>query len=346
MCARPSKRKVKSVEPPGSLAANTMNRLNRLAAVLSIAAASLGVALPASADLSQLNDGAPLLLIKSNGGLLSVRPGEPDGIVRIPGNPQGVRMDRFNVNVHSSGSWILPPLHCAGSMRHASTHGHGSRAGLAEPSGRPCGGPVRIPLPSSFREGPHGVAITNPGGDLSVGVPTRFEAMVVNAGASPVVVERTRGPFIISGDNDVTLRGVTGRGWVRSTRGAVDVRGQAGSMRIDTDSGPITLQTGAAFGAAQVSSTSGDITWTLNSAGAGPYRVSAGSGTVRILVRPGVSANIDAVSENGFVINNLPSAAATVLLSRPHAVSLTVGGGGAQMTVQSVDGIVLIAPAP
>ena len=345
MRARPSERKVKATRPLGSPCATTMNRLNLITAVLAIAA-SVAVALPASADLSQLNDGAPLLLIKSNGGQLSVRPGEPDGMVRIPGNPQGVRMDRFNVNANTSSSWVLPPLRCAGTMGGGQAYARSSRAAFNAPNGRPCGGPVRIPLPRGFREGPHGVAITNPGGDLSVGVPTRFEAMVVNAGSSPVVVERTRGPFIISGDNDVTLRGVTGRGWVRSTRGAVEIRGPAGSMSIDTDSGPITLRTGPAFAAAQVSSTSGDITWTLNGTGTGPYRVSAGGGTVRIFVRPGVSANIDAESENGFVINNLAPAAANVLLSRPHAVSLTVGGGGAQMTVHSVDGIVLIAPAP
>ena len=343
MRALPREGTVKLIGPQGSLAASIMKRVNLLAVALAIAAAPMCIVLSAKADLAQLNDGAPLLIIKSNGGQINVHPGEPDGIVRVPGNPQGVRMERFNVDRNAFGNVTLPPLQCAPGMRSEPRGGLNPRRGFNV--GRPCGGPVHVPLPNNLREGPHGVSITNPGSDISVGVPNRFEAMLVNAGASPVVMERTRGPFIIVGDNDVTLRGVAGRGWVRTTRGNVDIRNPMGALRIETESGPITLQTGPALEAAQVSSMNGDITWTLNGTGTGPYRVNAGYGTVRILLRPGVAANIDAVSDNGIVVNNLDPSVANVLLSRPHAVSLTVGGGGAQLTVHSTNGTVIIAPA-
>lgn len=338
MRAQPNEVKVKLIGPPGPLAASIMKRVNVLAVVLASAAAPLCIVLSAKADLAQLNDGAPLLIIKSNGGQINIRPGEPAGMVRVPGNPQGVRMERFSVDRNAFSNVTLPPFQCAGSQ-------HPRGPVPRREVGRPCGGPVHVPMLNNLREGPHGVTITNPGTDISVGVPNRFEAMLVNAGASPVVMERTRGPYIIVGDNDVTLRGVAGRGWVRSTRGFVDIRNPIGALRIETESGPITLQTGPALEAAQVSSTSGDITWTLNGTGTGPYRVAAGYGTVRILVRPGVAANIDAVSESGVVVNNLDPSAANVLLARPHAVSLTVGGGGAQITVHSTNGTVIIAPA-
>ena len=334
--------------PASPLAASFMKRVNLLAAVLASAAAPLFIVLSAKADLAQLNDGAPLLLIKSNGGQITVRPGEPDGLVRVPGNAPGVRMDRFNVDRNAFGNVNLPAFHCTGGQRSvppAMTRGKVPHPQANVAPARPCGGPVRIPLLNNLREGPHGVAITNPGGDLSVGVPNRFEAMLVNAGASPVLMERTRGPFIIVGDNDIALHGVSGRGWVRSTRGMVDIRNPVGALRIETESGPITLETGPGLNAAQVSSMSGDITWTLEGTGSGPYRVQAGTGTVRILVTHGVAANIDAVSDNGVVVNNLDPSVANVLLSRPHAVSLTVGGGGAQLTVHSTNGTVVIAPA-
>ena len=350
MRVRKSGVKVRVTGPAGPLAASFMKRVNLLAVVLASAAAPLCIVLSAKADLAQLNDGAPLLLIKSNGGQITVRPGEPDGMVRIPGNPQGVRMDRFHVDRNSFSSVNLPAFQCpgvrGGGLPRALTPRASVPSGGARMNGaRPCGGPVRIPLPNNMREGPYGVAITNPGGDLPVGVPNRFEAMLVNAGSSPVLMERTRGPFVIVGDNDVALRGVSGRGWVRSTRGNVDIRNPIGALRVETESGPITLETGQGLNAAQVSSMTGDITWTLEGTGTGPYRVQAGSGTVRILVRPGVAANIDAVSDNGIVVNNLESSLANVLLSRPHAVSLTVGGGGAQLTVHSMNGTVIIAPA-
>jgi hypothetical protein len=333
MRGRPDARKVRVTEPPGSLAASLMKRVNFFAVALACAAAPLCIVLSAKADLAQLNDGAPLLFIKSSGGQITVRPTEANGMVRIPGNPSGVRMDRFNVDRNMGSNIVLPafPGQCGGG-------------GLLRRK-RPCiGGPVRLPL-NNLREGPHGVAITNPGGDLSVGVPQRFDAMFVNAGASPVLLEQTRGPFIIVGDNDVTLRGVGPRGWVRTTRGTVDVRNPAGALRVDTQSGSITMQTGPALEAAQVSSVTGDITWTLNGTGTGPYRVMAGSGVVRVLLRPGIAANVDVVSENGSVVNNMDPSVANVLLSRPHAVSLTVGGGGAQLTVHSMSGTVIISPA-
>lgn len=327
--------KVKAKGTRGSFGSVVMKRKNFFAVALAAAAAPLFIVLSAKADLAQLNDGAPFVVIKSTGGQgqITVRPSEPNGLVRIPGSAPGVRMERFNVNSTERIDW--PKI------------GGGGQCGAAGFRGRfrPCiGGAVHLPL-NNLPEGPHGVFVTNPGGDLPIGVPNRFQAMVISAGTSPVLMEQTRGPFFIDGESDITLHGVAGRGLVRTTTGTVSIRNPGGGIRIETASGRILMQSGPALDQAQIGSQQGDIEWTINGVGQGPYRVFAGSGIVKLLVRPGIALNIDAVSTGGTVINDLDPAMATVIFARPHAVSLAVGGGGAQITVQSQSGTVIIAPA-
>lgn len=310
-----------------------MKRFNFLALALGAGAAPLFLVLSAKADLAQMNDGAPLIFIKSNGGQITVRPGEPNGMVRIPGNPPGVQMSRFNVNREAHGKFVLPPIRGGGG-------------------GRPFGGPRPFNIPQrqfnvpNLQEGPHGVQIDNPGGDLPVGVPSHFEGVVINAGASPVLMEQTRGPYLIVGQGDVALHDVGGFGWVR-TSGNVEVRNPSGGMGVEEiGAGRIILQSGPSLERAQIASVNGDVEWTINGVGGGPYRVNAGTGLVKIFVRPGVGANIDAYSTGGSVVSYLDPSVANVTFARPHAVSLVVGGGGPQITIENRFGNVIIAAAP
>jgi hypothetical protein len=308
-----------------------MKRFNLLALALGAGAALLLLVLSAKADLAQTNDGAPFVIVKSSGGQITVRPSEPEGMVRVPGSAPGVQMSRFNVKAESYGTFSLPGL-----------------AGAGHPGRRPGRG-FNIPAQQftlrNLHEGPHGVQIDNAGSDLPVGVPNRFEAMVINAGPSPVLMEQTHGPYAIVGQSDVTLHGVTGNGMVR-TSGNVEVRNPAGRMRIDEIAGGrVVLQSSSTLDAARINSVSGDVEWTVNGVGGGPYYVSGGTGLIKILVRPGVGANISAFSLGGSVANYVDPAMGNVTLARPHAVSLTVGGGGPQIVVQSESGNIVIATA-
>jgi hypothetical protein len=308
-----------------------MKRFNYLAVAFGAGAALSLLVLSAKADSAQMNDGAPLIVIKSNGGPISVHPSEPDGMVRVPGNAPGVQMNRFMVNREGWGKLTVPGFQAERGP------GRPGRLGFSIP-------PRQINLPN-LREGPHGVQIVNPGGELPVGVPNRFEAMFINAGASPVLMEQTRGPYAIVGQNDVTLHGVTGQGLVH-TSGNIDVRNPSGRMRIDQIAGGrVVLQSGPTLDAVQINSVNGDVEWTINGVGGGPYRINCGSGLVKILVRPGVGANIIGDSLYGSVVSYVDPAMANVLLARPHAVSLIVGGGGPQIIVHSQSGNIVIATA-
>jgi hypothetical protein len=341
--------KVEGEGPRGSFARNIMRRINFLAIALGVLAAPLAVVLSAKADLAQLNDGAPLTVINSTGGRITVHPGEPDGLVRVPNNAPGVQMSRFNVNPQTMGSICVPRPQAFSAQRPPAAFEN--KRGFHPPAPNPNLNPNLNANPNCrvthlpLREGPHGVAINNPGSDLEVSVPSRFELMYIKANASPVLMERTRGPFIITGQNDVTLHGVAGMGYVQ-TAGNVDVRNPAGILGVATSVGRISVASGPALERLQLFSQSGDIDWTIAGVGGGPYRLELGSGAARIYVRPGVGANIDATSIGGSVVNLLDPSVASVGFSGPHAVAMTVGGGGAQIVVHSQNGSITIAPAP
>jgi len=308
-----------------------MRRINFAAIALGALAAPLFIVLSAKADLAQLNDGGPVTVIKSTGGKITIHSGEPDGLVRVPGNTPGVQMNRFNVNPQTMGTFCVP-------RPQAFNPRHGSRTFEQQSGG--CT-PRALPL----REGPHGVSITNPGSDLEVGVPNRMELMYVQAGASPVLMERTRGPYIIIGENDVTLRSVAGMGWVQ-TQGNVEVRNPQGNIGVVTGAGRIAIWSGPQLERAQFFSQSGDIEWTVSGVSTGPYRVNLGSGSARIHVCGGFGASIVATSLGGTVVNMLDPSVANVSFSGPHGLSETVGGGGAQVIVNSREGNITIAPCP
>lgn len=307
-----------------------MKRTNFLALALAAGAAPLMVVLSAKADLAQMTDGAPFVVIRSHGGQITVRPGEPEGVVRVPGNAPGVQMNRFNVDRQNYGKITVP----------------GFQGGGRRPFGKGFNIPMRQFNVPNLREGPHGISIQNPGGDLPVNVPNRVEAMMIDAGASPVLMEQTRGPYGIVGQGDVTLHGVSGAGFVR-TSGNIDVRNPAGGMRLDQiASGHVAVVSGPELERAQVNSIDGEVDWTFNGVGSGPYRVTSSTGPVKIFVRQGVSASIEAFSEQGTVTSTVDPAMANVLAAHPHSVSLTVGGGGPQIIVLSSSGNITIATAP
>jgi hypothetical protein len=336
--------KVKGEGARRFVTSSVMKRLNHYAIALGALAAPLVLVLSAKADLAQMNDGAPVMVITSSGGRISVHPGEPDGVVRIPGNPPGVQMSRFNVNPQTMSSYILPKPSGEALCRRQGPHGRQYFVPCGAGGAQPRVTPVQVRIPN-LREGPHGVNITNPGGDLEVGVPTRMEMMLIKAGASPVSLDRTRGPYAVFGQNDVTMRSVSGNGWV-VTQGNVDARDLSGFPHIISSMGRISVQSGPAMDRAIFYSRDGSVEWTINGVGGGPYRVELGTASARIYVRPGIGMNIDATSDSGVVVNSLDPSTISVGFAGQHAVSMTVGGGGPQITVHSQSGNVAILPAP
>jgi hypothetical protein len=298
----------------------------RVTAIALAACAALGTAVQADQP-APVPGGAPVVTIKSTTGTVFIAGGE--AAVRLGPAAQNVSFNRFVVSGALRRVQIPPTMHRSRVLGRWQT--------------------VRLParqymLPAAL-DGRQGFSISNPGGDVNVNVPRRVGALFVNAGSSNVVLSDVRGPYVIvaSGAATVQLRNVVGHGFVRTLFGDIDLSGVGGNVRIETAAGNVTAEPSLAE-RAEVITGRGDITWTFGRLGAGEYRLQSASGQIRVSLRPDAGANVDAQSDAASVTNYLDPSAAVVRFSSPHALSLTVAGGGPEINLHSNNGAVTIFP--
>jgi hypothetical protein len=281
-----------------------------LALMASVAATSTA----ARADQIVQTPEAPVVVIQSASGLVTVAPGDP-GAVRVTG-AGGVTATKFLVSRDNQGRVALP-----------------SGAGL----------PARRFTVPGVREGSLGVRIENPGGDITVYVPRRVSAVFVKAATGDVAMSGFRGPYVVVADGgNIDLRSLFGFGHARTTTGHVNMTSIGGNVHAETTFGSVT---GVAMfpERADVKTQGGDIRWTFGRLRAGPYRFASGAGNVHVGLGGGAAANIDAQSKLGTVVNRFGHLG-VVRFRSPHATSVSVGGGGPEIMAASQSGLVEIGP--
>lgn len=280
-----------------------------LALSLIVAAAST----PALADQSVQVTEPPVIVIQSSSGIVTVVRGDP-GAVRVAGN-NGATLTTFAVTRENQGSVVLP-------------------AGMGLPA-------TRFKLP--VKEGTIGVRVVSPGGDLTVYVPPRVGALLVKADTGDVAITGTRGPYVVVAEGgNVDLRRVVGFGHVRTTFGHVSLLNVGGNLHVNTTFGSVVGR--AMFPErAEIKTQGGDIQWFIARLGGGPYRFTSGAGNVRVGLDETAAADIDAQSTQGMVVNRFSRAALVRFASR-HAASVSLSGGGPQITAESGSGTVDIGP--
>jgi len=307
-------------------AANRAGSILSRFAVAALAAVPVLWVVPGRADQSAAGGGPPVVTIRSTSGALTISGGETS--VRIRSGAPNATFGRFVVN--SNNRRVQLPR--TGAMRR-------TFAGLRS---------LRLParrfeLPAAL-EGRQGVAIGNPGGDMNVGVPQRVGALFVNAGGSDVELSNIRGPYVIqSTGGAVRLHNVFGRGLIRTLNGDIDLTGVGGNVRVETAAGNVSAHPSMAE-RVEITTGTGAIDWTFGRLGSGVYRFASASGLIRIEVRPGAGAFIDAQSDTGTVTNGLDPLFGQVRFSTPHAVSLQIGAGGPEITAYSKNGSVILVP--
>ncbi len=295
------------------------SRSARLSLALSLAAAIVALACgrPAIADQIVQTPQAPVIVIHSTSGLVTVQQGD-DNVVRVSGS-SGATATTFQTEGGGQGQGMLLPR------------------GLGFPS-------RRFTLPG-IRAGTLGVRIENPGGDATVFVPSRVAAVLLKLDDGDAALTGFRGPYVVvTNGGSVDLRSLFGFGHVRTTTGRVTLTGVGGNLRVETTSGSV-LGMAMLTERAEVKTQGGDIDWSFGRLAGGPYRFTSGTGNVRLGLAESDAANVDAQSTLGSVINRFgrPN---DVRFHSPHAVSLNLRGGGPEITAVSQSGIVEIGPRP
>jgi len=291
-------------------------------------AAFCGIGLPVQADQAALAGPSPVVSINSTSGQITINGGEP-GVRVHSGGGQNVSFSRF---VFGEGN------------RHVQLPQAQNRFQLIGGRWRVLRLPARqFELPPVL-VGRTGVSIGNPGGDMNVFVPNQVGALFVNAGASNVTLNGVRGPYVIqTSGGAVQLHNVVGRGLIRTLNGDIDVSGVGGYVRIETAAGNVVANPGLAE-RTDITTGSGTIDWTFARMGSGVYRFASTGGVVRVSLQPGVGAFVDALSDSGTVTNLFDPSMAQITFTTPHAVSLSIAGGGPQVTAYSRSGSVIIQP--
>lgn len=287
------------------------SRLPGIVFALILAAGAAGS--PAFADQIVQTPQAPVVVIHSTSGLVTVTRGD-DGYVRVSGtgNPSTTT---FQMSSDNQGM-MLP-------------------RGMGFP-------PRRLNLPG-VREGTLGVRVENPGGDVTVYVPQRVAAVLVRLDDGDAALARFRGPYVVvSNGGSVDLNSVFGYGHVRTTTGRVTMNHVGGNLHVETTFGSV-MGSGMFTDRAEIRSQGGDIDWNFARLAGGPYRFTSGAGNVRVALSGNEAANIDVQSTQGTVVNRF-ARTANVRFRSPHAMSMSLRGGGPEITAASSSGIVVVGP--
>lgn len=281
---------------------------------------------PARADQVMTTGAAPVVSIRATGGVVRIVEGAP-GALRVVGDARA-NISRFRVSRQVDGRIWLPRKQVRAFV--------GGRWRTVRMSARQWTVP-------SIRDGADGFNIDNFGvGDITVAMPRQHGALFINAGSARVVLERTRGPYVIeSTDGMVELHGVAGRGLIRTETGAVDLTNVGGQVFVFSASGRIVSRNASAE-RVEARTAGGDIDWIFARLGKGAYRFTTDTGDIRIGLRASMGALVDAQSGNGNVVNGFAPGSADVRIATDRELSLSVGGGGPQITAQSKRGSISI----
>jgi len=268
---------------------------------------------PAVADQTVSTPEAPVVVIHSSSGLLTVTTGD-DGDVRVVGgnNPTATT---FHITSGNQGTMIP--------------------RGMGLP-------PRRFTLPG-VREGTLGVRIDNPGGDMTVYVPQRDAAVLVKLDDGDAALSQFRGPYVVvTNGGSVDLRQLAGYGHIRTSTGRVTMTRVAGNLHVETTSGSV-MGTAMLAERAEVKTEGGDIDWGFEGLSGGPYRFTSTTGNVHVMLDGRQAANIDAQSTRGSVVNRFARMASVRFRSK-HAMSMSLAGVGPESTAASQSGVVEIGP--
>jgi putative adhesin len=261
------------------------------------------------------------------------RPAAADGVVQIESPAGSIRVigwDRSEVAVSGTLGSGATGLDLSGDKRH-----------------------TRVEVESDGN--PHGVS-----SDLEVRVPAGSEVSIESFGASisvsdvkgMVTAETVNGDIQIgeaprevqaeSVNGGVTVAARGGRVHAESVNGPVSVRGAGGEVDASTVNGPLNV-TGGPFERARLETVNGRVLFEAGLTARGTLEVETVSGAVELALPGTTSADFSVVTFSGDVRNELgPPARATSEHTTEKELTFSTGGGGANVSVETLSGSIVL----
>jgi hypothetical protein len=306
----------------------------------------VATAAAACADQTSPLSGPGLVAIKSTGGSVTIVVGNA-GEVRVVG-PDQVTLKHFTVSADADGHIMLPQQGAAARSKASPPAGVAGAAavngGAASPVGRGGLGPRSFTIPG-LQDGSDGLSVINKSGsDITVFVPPTLAGLIVGAGPGDVSAGNLSGSYVIvTGRGGITLQNMSGHGHVRTWTGPISLNGIAGVLGVESAQGAVTARE-MSVTQADVLTQSGDVDWEFSTLGRGGYRFNSHQGNIEVGLSSDSAANVDAQSELGSVVNAFGRRPGNVRIFNRHALSMSLRGGGPEITASSKFGRVTIRP--
>lgn len=160
-----------------------------------------------------------------------------------------------------------------------------------------------------------------------------------------VTVKGSRGPlFVRSVEGRVNVEDAGGRIDVSSVNEGVRISGTGGDLVAESINGAVTLSRMRAS-SATVSTVNGDITYDGTLAANGRYEFTSHNGNLVLTLPDGTNATFTVRTYNGGLMTEVPVQGSREGLERGRAVTLTLGTGAADVSLESFDGEIRIRRA-
>jgi len=141
----------------------------------------------------------------------------------------------------------------------------------------------------------------------------------------------------------IEVSDVRGEMNLESISGSIDVDGELSAIELSTISGEITVASGSSLQEGSFESISGSIECDADLSDNGEFAFETVSGNITVSVSRGFSAEWDVETFSGEIDNDLgPGAERTSKYAPGRELSFTTGGGGAEVSVESLSGRVSI----
>ncbi|HET7620156.1 MAG TPA: DUF4097 family beta strand repeat-containing protein [Vicinamibacterales bacterium] len=189
---------------------------------------------------------------------------------------------------------------------------------------------------------------------MPVKITGTYEFATVDGIQAEVSVETVRGDVTVKGSRGALfVRSVEGRVSVENASGRLDVSsvnegvrmsGTSGEIVAESINGPVTLS-GMRASSATVSTVNGDITYNGTLVASGRYEFTSHNGDLLLTLPDGTNATFTVRTYNGELMTDVPVQGSRGGLERGRAVTLTLGSGAADVSLESFDGEIRIRRA-
>jgi DUF4097 and DUF4098 domain-containing protein YvlB len=215
-----------------------------------------------------------------------------------------------------------------------------------------------IAINASSSNGPQGSVdydITAPGW-MPIKVEGQFNFVTIEGAQADVSAESVRGDIVIKGgtgfvtaksvQGEIDVEGAKGKVNVSSVNEGIKIADSSGDITADTVNGLITM-TGMQARSVEATTVNGNITYDGSLADAGHYLLSTHNGDIVLGIPESASATFTLRTYNGEFRTDLPLEGATREdLRRGRRVTMTLGKGSADVSLESFGGTIRVRKGP